>query len=184
MNHRGPEAELRDFARLQVRAGLLGDDVVLREVRDAIASDLPGADAAALAAAWVESARAELAVEQATWARPTDHERLQDCFAACEAEGLRVLQGIADHWVAKAELDRLSAAGQRPKGILWFTPPDVWHAVDEGMLEVNLWHPDTANVAPGEKLLDVVLGQLRAHGLAAHFDEGRIEVDAHWRCPR
>jgi len=184
VNHRAVEAELRDFARLQVRAGLLADDAVLREVGDAIAADLPGADASALAATWVESALADLLEEQETWERPTDYERLQAGFAACEAAQLRVLQGVADHWVAKVELDRLSAAGQRPRGIVWFTPPDVWHAVDEGMLEVNVWHSDTANVAPGDALLDDVLEHLRAHGLTAHFDEGRIEVDAHWRCPR
>jgi hypothetical protein len=48
------------------------------------------------------------------------------------------------------------------------------------MLEVNLWHGSTANAAPGDPLLDEVLGVLEKHGLAAHFDEGRIEVDAHW----
>ena len=58
--------------------------------------------------------------------------------------------------------------------------PGVWHAVDEGMLEVNVWHGSTANAAPGDELLDHVLGVLEKHGLAAHFDEGRIEVSAHW----
>ena len=37
-----------------------------------------------------------------------------------------------------------------------------------------------------KRLLDDVLGVLEKHGLEAHFDEGRIEVDAHWhkRIPR
>ena len=77
-------------------------------------------------------------------------------------------------------LDERAAAGTPPRGIAWFTPPDIWHAVDEGMLEVNLWHGTTANVAPGDTLLDDVLGVLEKHGLEAHFDEGRIEVNAHW----
>ena len=44
------------------------------------------------------------------------------------------------------------------------------------MLEINLWHGDTANVAPGEPLLDLVLGMLARHGIPAVFDEGRIEA--------
>jgi hypothetical protein len=65
--------------------------------------------------------------------------------------------------------------------VAWFTPADVWHAVDEGMLEVNLWHGTTANAAPEDDLLYDVLGILEKHGLRAQFDEGRIEVDAHWQ---
>ena len=49
------------------------------------------------------------------------------------------------------------------------------------MLEVNVWHGSTANVAPGDALLDDVLAVLARHGLAAHFDEGRLEVSARWR---
>ena len=64
---------------------------------------------------------------------------------------------------------------------MWFTPSDVWHAIDEGMLEVNLWHPTTANAAPGDELLDDVIVVLEKHGLESHFDEGRIEVTAFWQ---
>jgi hypothetical protein len=39
-----------------------------------------------------------------------------------------------------------------------------------------VWHPDTANVAPGDALPDDVLTVLREHGPAATFDEGRIEI--------
>ena len=91
-----------------------------------------------------------------------------------------VLQGCEDHWAAKRLIEERTAAGTAPRGVVWFTPPDIWHAVDEGMLEVNLWHGTTANAAPGDALLDDVLGVLEKHGLTARFDEGRIEVDAHW----
>src|SRR5690606_7742592 len=110
------------------------------------------------------------------WPDPTDFDRLQAAFAALERAGFVVLQGCPDHWAAKQALE------QRPaRGAVWFTPPDVWHAIDEAMLEVNLWHPDTANAAPGDALLAEVLGALEAVGLAAHFDEGRIEVTARWQ---
>jgi hypothetical protein len=46
---------------------------------------------------------------------------------------------------------------------------------------VNLWHASTANVAPGDGLLENVLASFASHDLDAHFDEGRIEVAAHWQ---
>ena len=91
-----------------------------------------------------------------------------------------MLQGVEDHWAAKAAARRRRADGTTPRGVAWFTAADVWHAVDEGMLEVNLWHGTTANAAPGDALLTPSSACFERHGLAAHFDEGRIEVDAHW----
>jgi hypothetical protein len=65
--------------------------------------------------------------------------------------------------------------------VLFFTHTDVWHAVDYGMLELNLWHGDTANVAVGDDLLRLVLQTLGGHGLSATFDEGRIETTLTWQ---
>jgi hypothetical protein len=176
------EKHLREFTRASVRAGLLDEAAVRDEVRQAIEVELPerAAEAGDLAAAWVDQAREELRVDQLSWPEATDYQRLQSAFAEIELADVVVLQGCDDHWSAKALLDERTAAGTTPRGVAWFTPSDVWHAVDEGMLEVNLWHGSTANAAPGDELLDEVLGVLEKHGLAAHFDEGRIEVDAHW----
>ncbi len=177
------EEHVREFVRSGVRAGLLDERALYDEVVLAIGSDLPGrgGEADQLARAWIAEFTAELRAEQAGWPEVTDYDRLQAAFADLEASDVVVLQGCDDHWVAKALLDGRDAAGSPPRGIAWFTPPDVWHAVDEGMLEVNLWHGDTANAAPGDALLAEVVGVLAAHGLAAHFDEGRIEVAAHWQ---
>ena len=177
MNKPSIEDELRDFARLQVRAGLLADEDARREVRDAVAAELPDTDADVLARAWLAAARRELEAEQGSWPEATDHDRLESVFAECEAHGVRVLQGIDDHWTAKAELERSDGL----RGVLWFTPPDVWHAIDHGMLEVNLWHASGANAAPGDALLDSVLACFDRQGLSATFDEGRIEVSARWQ---
>ncbi|WP_109508834.1 DUF6891 domain-containing protein [Nocardioides speluncae] len=174
------EQDLQDFARLQVRAGLLSEADALREVVEAISAELPGIDAQVLARAWLAKARADLRGDQAAWPEVTDYDRLQSVFAECEPHDVRVLQGVDDHWSAKAELDRLTAADSQPRGLAWFTQTDVWHAIDDGMLEVNLWHGTTANVAPGDSLLTAVLSCFGRHGLKAHFDEGRIEVAAHW----
>ena len=176
------EQHVREFARACVRAGLLSTDELHGEVVEAIVTELPSrADGAeALAEAWIGEAREELRVDQQSWPEATDYERLQTAFEELELGDVVVLQGCEDHWAAKAVLDQRAAAGSPPRGIAWFMPSDVWHAVDEGMLEVNLWHGTTANVAPGDELLDDVIGVLEKHGLAAHFDEGRIEVSAFW----
>lgn len=178
MSRRPVEDELQDFARLQVRAGLLPATDQEREVREAVAAELPHLDASLLARAWLAGARRDLLAEQADWPEETDHDRLQAAFAECEAHGVRVLQGVEDHWRAKAELE---AHGDALRGVVWFTQPDVWHAIDEGMLEINLWHASGANAAPGDPLLEAVTSCLGRHGLGARFDEGRIEVAAHWQ---
>jgi hypothetical protein len=172
--------QLRDFARLQVRAGLLDDESCRREVAAAVASETKELDADALARSWVAAERQQLRDDQATWVRPTDHDRLLAAFDELVSARVVVLQGVEDHWTATAELARLAAAGTSVDGVAWFTHPDVWHAIDHGMLEINVWHADTANVAPGDPLLGVVIACLERHGLPAHFDEGRIEVGAHW----
>ena len=170
------DEELQDFARLQVRAGLLDEAEALREVREAIDAEIPGTDSEILARAWLAGARKDLLAEQTSWPEETDHDRLAAVFGVLEANGVAVLQGCADHWAAKALLERRDDL----LGVAWFLPSDVWHAIDEGMLEVNLWHSTGANCAPGDELLDRVVNVFTRHGLPAHFDEGRIEVSAYW----
>jgi len=160
-----------------VRSGLWADDEVLRQVTGAVAADHPGLPAGT-AEAWIAQAVADWHRQAATWPETTDHDRLQQVFATLEDAGIAVLQGCADHWAAR---DLLNAGEDDLQGIVWFTAPDVWHAVDEGMLEVNLWHGTTANAAPGDSLLEEALGAFSAAGLEAHFDEGRIEVAARWQ---
>jgi hypothetical protein len=176
VNKRPIDEELQDYARLQVRAGLLDDATALREVREAIDAEMPGTDAEILARAWLAGARKDLLAEQASWPAETDHDRLTAVFADLERGGVAVLQGCEDHWAAKALLERRDDL----RGVAWFLPSDVWHAIDEGMLEVNLWHSTGANAAPGDELLDQVVSVFGRHGLSAHFDEGRIEVSAYW----
>jgi hypothetical protein len=176
------EEHVRSFVRSGVRAQLLSTEELRSEVLEAIAEELPdrSADAEQLATAWIEEAREQLRNDQVGWPEATDYERLQTAFDEFEIADVEVLQGCEDRSVVQRLLDERTAAGSPPTGVAWFTPSDVWHAVDEGMLEVNLWHGTTANVAPGDQLLEDVLGVLEKHGLQARFSEGRIEVDAHW----
>jgi hypothetical protein len=174
------EQHVREFVRSAVRSGLLEEQELRDEVVLAISTELRDvSDPQVLAGRWVAEFRDELRADAASWPDQTDYDRLQAVFAALESNDIVVLQGCEDHWAAKAVLDE--RRGDPPRGIAWFTPPDVWHAIDEGMLEVNVWHASTANVAPGDALLDEVVGAFAAQGLTAHFDEGRVEVAAHWQ---
>lgn len=174
---------LRAFARVQVRSGYLSDQSVRDEVAEAAREDLSREpdDAAALAGEAVDAEVAALVVEQESWPQTTDVDRLQAAFAELESHGLLVLAAVEDHWDATAALTRLDEAGESVAGVLFFTHTDVWHAVDHGMLELNLWHGDTANVAVGDDLLGMVLQTLGRHGLSATFDEGRIETTLTWQ---
>lgn len=174
------EDHVREFTRSAVRSGLLPDRELYDEVLLAITSELPFVeDPEGVARMWIEEFRDELRRDAETWPDVTDYDRLQGAFAELESVNVVVLQGCEDHWAAKDLLD--ASVDHPPRGIAWFTQPDVWHAVDEGMLEVNVWHANTANVAPGDALLDQVIGVFAGYGLEAHFDEGRVEVSAYWQ---
>jgi hypothetical protein len=174
--------QLSAYARCQVRSGYRADDEVRAEVYDAVLAEERDADrAAAMADELVSTARAELERASEGWPEPTGFERLQAAFADLREQDLVVLEAVNDHWDAAAELERRDEAGALPRGIAYFSHPDVWHAVEHGMLELNVWHSDSANVAPGDALLDLVLAVLRSHDIPAVFDEGRIEVSVSWQ---
>ncbi len=172
------ERELRAFARLQVRAGLLPEAEQLAEVTEAVTAELGTPDAAILARAWLAAARKDAAAEQEAWPATTDLDRLRAAFVECQQHGVKVLAGVEDHWAARRLLDE---QGAHLRGVIWFVPMDVWHAIDTPMLEVNLWHPSGVNASDGDALTVSVLDCLRRHGLRARFDEGRIEVAALWQ---
>ncbi|HET7735085.1 MAG TPA: hypothetical protein VFK52_03880 [Nocardioidaceae bacterium] len=175
---RDRETEVREFARSCVRSGLLSEVELREEVALAVRSELPhlASQADVLSRAWIAEFTHEAMTDAQGWAAITDYDRLQTALSALAAAGVAVLQGCEDHWAAKRLLDE-----QPARAVLWFTAPDVWHAIDEGMLEVNVWHGSTANVAPGDALLDEVVSAFAAAGLEAHYDEGRVEVAAHWQ---
>ncbi len=171
-----PVAGTRAWVADLVRSGLGTPDEVHALVAEAIAADHPGLASEETARDWIAAAVEDWHAQAASWPAVTDYDRLQQVFATLDAVDVAVLQGCTDHWSARDELTRSPR-----RGIAWFTAPDVWHAVEEGMLEVNLWHGTTANAAPGDALLDEVLAVFAEAGLGATFDEGRIEVAAFWQ---
>ncbi len=49
------------------------------------------------------------------------------------------------------------------------------------MLELNVWHGNSANVREGDDLITFVQQVLADHGLTTRFDEGRLEVTMAWQ---
>jgi hypothetical protein len=173
--------QLRTYAVVQVWSGFRLPGEVRTEVYDAVVDELKDCQAArAMTDELVDEARRALESAAETWPEVTAYDRLQAAFAEAEAADIVVLQACEDHWSANELLQQRSREGRTPWGIAYFTLPDVWHAIEHGMLEVNLWHGSSANVAEGDDLLDFVLRTLADHGISAAFDEGRIEVQVAW----
>ncbi|TWD84900.1 hypothetical protein FB561_6096 [Kribbella amoyensis] len=169
--------ELRGLARVLVRSGYADRAGVTAALTEAVREDAPSAEVATLVPDLIDQALADLAEDAATWPVVTGPDRLDSVLAELESLGLVVVRYTSDHHAARAVLE----AAAEPKGLVFFTDTDVWHAVDFGMLELKVWHPDTANVAPGEPLLEDILTLLRERDLPAVFDEGRIEVTVDWQ---
>ncbi|MGC4938269.1 DUF6891 domain-containing protein [Kribbella sp. DT2] len=169
--------ELRGLARVLVRSGYADRAAVTAALTEAVQEDAPAADAAVVVPELIAEAAADLKAEAESWPAETGPDRLDAVLGELEALGIVVVRYCADHHDARRALKAANA----PKGLVFFTDTDVWHAVDFGMLELKVWHPDTANVAPGEPLLDDVLALLAERDLPATFDEGRIEVTVDWR---
>ena len=171
--------QLLTYAWLLARSGHL--DAAARTAEVALAARDDHRLDESIAPELVTSAEARVRDESASWPQTTDHDRLEAVFAELRRREVLVLEQVDDHWTATAELQRRADQGQPASGIVWFTAPDVWHAVLHGMLELNLWHGTGANAAPGDALLDDVLDVLREHALPAHYDEGRVEVACSWQ---
>lgn len=173
------EAELRDFARLQVYAGLLDEGARRTAVSDAIRAELPqqATNADVLARAWLARAAADLSADAQRWPTPTDADRLDRALAECEEHHVAVLPGVADQQAATRAL------GEHPglRGALWFTPQDVWHAIDHGVLELTLWHADGAAVLPDDPLMAAVTACMDRHGIPARAEGGRVQVRCQWQ---
>jgi len=174
--------QLKTYAKVQVWSGYKSDDDVYAEVYAAVLDEENDpATAEHLATDYIAAARQELVEVESAWPQPTEFERLQAAFSELRAKDVIVLEACDDHWAANRALSEAAERGESPRGVAYFTHADVWHAVEHEMLELNVWHGSSANVAPGDDLLDLVEQTLAAHGIPSHFDEGRIEVTVAWQ---
>jgi hypothetical protein len=174
--------QLRTYATVQVWSGFRLPGEIHTEVYDAVLDELKDCEAARrLTDELVDEAHRSLEVAARGWPEVTAYDRLQAAFAEAEAADIVVLQACEDHWSANELLQQRAREGRTPWGIAYFTLSDVWHAIEHDMLEVNLWHGSSANVAEGDDLLEFMLRTLAEHGISAAFDEGRIEVSVAWQ---
>jgi hypothetical protein len=174
--------QLRTYATVQVWSGFRLPGEVHTEVYDAVLDELKDCEASRrVTDELVEEARRSLDRAAASWPDVTAYDRLQAAFADAEAADVIVLQACEDHWSANELLQQRSREGRTPWGIAYFTLSDVWHAIEHDMLELNVWHGSSANVAEGDDLLEFMLRTLADHEIPAVFDEGRIEVSVAWQ---
>ncbi|MGH3471114.1 MAG: DUF6891 domain-containing protein [Nocardioidaceae bacterium] len=174
--------QLRVYARCQVWSGYREPSAVRAEVLEAVQDEVTeAAEAERLTDTYLADARQELVDAAATWPVPTGYERLQAALEDLRAADVIVLEAVEDHWEVNDTLDRLRADGHSPRGVAYFTHTDIWHAIENDMLELNVWHGNAANVIDGDELLTLVCHTLERHQLPAAFDEGRIEVTIQWQ---
>ncbi len=174
--------QLKTFARVQVWSGYKTAAEVRADVLEAVLDEVKEpAEAASLATEYVVQAERERAEAAVNWPSTTEFDHLQAAIVDLRSAGVIVLEACEDHWAADSALKRAAADGAPPTGIAYFTHADVWHAVEHGMLELNVWHATSANVATGDALLELVQQTFARHGLDSRFDEGRIEVSIAWQ---
>ena len=174
--------QLRIYAVVQVRAGYATAEQVRRDVSDAVREEITDPqEATAYADALIERAEEELAADAERWPALTTYDRFQEALDELRAHDIVVLEAAEDHWSADAELRRRRDDGRQPRGIAYFTPADVWHAVEHEMLELNVWHGSAANVREGDELITLVQSLFARHGISTRFDEGRLEVSITWQ---
>ena len=174
--------QLRAYAAMQLRSGYRSTDDVRADVHEAVLGEVgDAAEATRLTDEYLVEADREWREEAAQWPSPTPYDALLAAFDDLRAADMLVLEAVDDHWAANDALVALEQRGETPRGLAYFTHTDVWHAIEHEMLELNLWHGNRANVADSDQLLTDVIEVLAAHHLAAHFDEGRIEVTVAWR---
>lgn len=175
------EAELRDFARLQVYAGLRDPEAQRAEVAEAISAELPqqATNADVLARAWLAKATADHAEQARSWPATTDTDRLDAALTECEEHEMLVLRGVDGPQTVTRELEHRSGL----RGVLWFTPPDVWRAVDRGELALTLWSADGAPAVREEPLTGAITSCLSRHGLRVldRVDGGVLQIACRWQ---
>ena len=172
------EAELRDLARLHVRAGLRSPDEQLAAMVEAVGTLMPDTDPQIMARAWLAAAQRELAADARAWETPSDHDRVLAAFAECEQHDVLVLPGVDDLTTVR---DRVAAAGRPLRGVLWFGEPQVWHAVSHGRLEMGLRHGNGTLAQGDEPLVAAVVGCLARHGVRARWHDGHVEALVRWQ---
>ena len=172
------EDDLRRFARVLVQAGFGSAQDQVAELSDAVHAELPHTDSLILARAWLAAAHQQWCADAAAWGLVTDHDRLLAAISECAAHDLPVLAGVDDIDEVR---HHVAASPRAVRGVAWFSRQSVWDAVMEGVLRIDLRHPDGTVVGAGAPLAEAFTSCLRRHDIPARYVSGRVEAATHWR---
>ena len=178
------EVELRERARMLVRGQLTEPAAQLAALEEAVRAAMPHTDAAILARAWLAAAHRQLVADAAQWERPTDHERLTRALDECRQHDVVVVLGVTDQDELRAEVARQLAdrdATSPVRGVVWASEADVFHAVDQGVLELRPLRPDATPALHDDHLVTAVSACLQRHGLRSRFHQGHLQVAVRWQ---
>ena len=178
------EVELRERARMLVRSQLLDADAQLVSLEAAVRAALPDTDAGILARAWLAAERKQHVVDAQSWQRPTDHDRLVAALQECREHDVVVELGVVDPDDLRGRVtSQLARRGpDKPiRGVVWASEPDVFHAVDQHVLDLRPLRADATAAPHDDPLVSAVTGCLERHGLRVRFQVDRIQVAVRWQ---
>ena len=181
-------ADLRTAIRHDVAGGFVPlSDIVERAVAY-IGDDGPAPTVRELAERYTRVTISEHLADQATWPSRTDCDRLDDAFAALEAEGILARHdysccgtcGAAEIW---DELQDHLDAGNAVRGYTFYHQQDTESAVDGGGVFLNYGATEDSDEAI-TTIAQRVVAVLQTHGLKAEWSgdlDKRIQVPLVWR---
>ncbi len=175
------ERDLREQARLLVRAGVLDPAAQRAALVDVVRVEMPDTDAEIMSRAWLAAAARDLGDQARSWPEVTDHDRLVGAFEECARNGVPFLVGESDLHAVRMRAEAAAVSGTPLRGIGWFDEPAIWQAITSGVLESGLRHGDGRTVEAGDQLAAAVVGCLAQHGVQARVVEGTLHIATHWQ---
>lgn len=179
---------VRDSIRCEVASGFYDEDSILTRAMDSFEEELDPAVLRREVQRLLREALVEQEAAQRGWPARTDCDRLDDAFAALEADGVIARQnftccgtcGVAE---IGDEIDAVLEAGQPARGYTFYHMQDTERAAEGEGLYLNYGACEEGEAAALAIAQDIVT-QLTAHGLSVEWDGSfarRIAVSLDWK---
>jgi hypothetical protein len=183
----GPHADLADFIRRQVAAGFADEGVILTDAVEVFADDIEPGVLRREAQRLLREAIGDHARAQGTWTQRTDCDRLDEAFAALEADGIVARQhftccntcGSSEIW---DEIASVRDAGGTVRGYAFYHVQDTDRAVDGDGLYLGYGATEEGEAAALAVAHDIV-AELARQGLRTSWTgswDQRIAVTLDW----
>lgn len=179
---------LRDHIKREVASGFYDEDTILTHAMDSFEDEFDPAFLRGEAQRLLREEIAAHARDQQDWPVRTDCDRLDDAFAALEANGVIARQnftccgtcGSTEIW---DEIDAVGKAGGPTRGYTFFHMQDTERAAEGDGLYLNYGACEDGEEAALAVANDIVT-QLEAHGLRTAWNGNwsqRIAVTLDWK---